>query len=123
MPPKIPPKNPNVMPVTKLSRPDERRSRSAFIVTEQAKKSMLGIGATGAAFDDVEVTVTDQFKELYPSRKLPPIAWLKPEGRAGQDDIGAAADGRLVVPQRALDTLNGLGLSNALVEPFGCEGA
>jgi len=95
----------------------------AFVVTENAKESLLGIGATGATFDDVEVTVTVEFEELYPGRKLPLFAWLKPEGKAGQDDIGATADGRLVLSQRALDTLSSLGISNALVEPFGGEGA
>lgn len=95
----------------------------AFVVTEDAKESLLGIGVTGATFDDVEVTVTDQFEELYPGRKLPLFAWLKPEGKAGRDDIGAAADGRLVLSQRALDTLSSLGISNALVEPFEGEGA
>jgi hypothetical protein len=95
----------------------------SFVVTEDAKESLLGIGVTGATFDDVEVTVTDQFKELYLGRKLPLFAWLKPEGKAGRDDIGATADGRLVLSQRALDTLSGLGISNALVEPFEGEGA
>jgi hypothetical protein len=32
-----------------------------FVVTEEVKESLLGMGATGAAFDDVEVTVSDQF--------------------------------------------------------------
>ena len=91
----------------------------AFIVTEHVKVSLLESGATGATFDDdVEVTLSDQFKALYPDRKLPRFVWLKPEGRAGQDDIGAASDGRLVLSQRALDVLNGIGISNALVEPF-----
>jgi hypothetical protein len=89
-----------------------------FIVTEEAKEALLGMGATGAAFDEVEVTVTDQFEELYPARELPSFARLKPEGQAGRDDIGAAADGRLVVSQRVLDVLSGLGISHALVEPL-----
>lgn len=95
----------------------------AFVVTEDAKEALLGVGATGATFDVVEVTVTDQFGELYPGRKLPLFAWLKPEGKAGRDDIAATADGRLVLSQRALDTLSGLGISNALVEPLEDEGA
>jgi hypothetical protein len=94
----------------------------AFVVTEEAKASLLRIGATGGFFDNAEVTVTHQFEELYPGLKLPSFVWLKPEGKAGQDDIGAAADGRLVLSQRALDTLSSLGISNALVEPFENEG-
>jgi len=94
----------------------------AFIVIEEAKETLLEMGATGATFDDVEVSVTDQFEELYPGRTLPSFAWLKPEGQAGQDDIGVAADGRLVISQRALDALRGLGISRALLKPFDGEG-
>jgi len=95
----------------------------AFIVTEEAKESLLAMGATGATFDDVDVTITDQFEELYPNRKLPPFTWLKPEGKAGQDDIGAAADGRIVVSQRVLEVLCNLGIPNALVEALEGEDA
>jgi hypothetical protein len=94
----------------------------AFIVTEKAKEALLGLGATGATFDLVEVTVTDQFEELYPGRKLPPFAWLKPEGDPGRDDFGKTADGRLVVSQRALNVLRELGISHALVQPFESSG-
>jgi hypothetical protein len=90
----------------------------AFIVTDEAKQVLQKMGATGAKFDMVEVTATDQFEELYSDRKLPTFAWLKPEGKAGQDDIATATDGRLVVSRRALDALSGLGISHALVEPF-----
>lgn len=90
----------------------------AFVVTEAAKESLQRVGATGAAFDEVEITVTDQFEALYPGRELPLFVRLRPKGKAGQDDIGTAADGRLVLSQRALDSLSGLGMSNALIEPF-----
>jgi hypothetical protein len=93
----------------------------AFVVTEDAKEELLRMGASGAAFDDVEVTISDQFRQLYPGRNLPQFVWLKPQGQAGRDDIGAAADGRLVVSRPALDTLSRLGMSHALVEPFGNE--
>lgn len=89
-----------------------------FIVTKEAKETLLAIDATGASFDVLELTVTDQFKELYPNRRLPEFAWLKVDGEAGLDDFGTAADGRLVVSRRALDSLRALGISHALVEPF-----
>ena len=73
---------------------------------------------TGATFDDVEVTVTDDFRELYPDRTIPPFSWLKPIGVAGQQDFGAAADGRLVVSEHALNVLSQFGTENALVEPY-----
>ncbi len=89
----------------------------AFIVTEEAKQGLLESGVTGADFAEVEVTTTDDFRELYPNREVPPFAWLKPTGEAGQDDFGTASDGRLVVSDRALNVLRKFGAENALVEP------
>ena len=88
-----------------------------FIVTEEAKNALLESGLSGMAFDEVEVTLSDRFRELYPGRMIPSFAWLKP-GQAGEGDFGVAVDGRLVVSERALDLLKRLGISNALVEPF-----
>jgi hypothetical protein len=88
-----------------------------FIVTEDAKNALLESGLTGMAFDEVEVTLSDLFQELYAGRTMPTFAWLKP-GQAGEGDFGVAADGCLVVSERALDLLQRLGISNASVEPF-----
>lgn len=93
-----------------------------FIVTEKAKESLLQINATGATFKDVEITVSNEFEQLHPGLKLPVFSWLKPEGKAGHDDIGTAVDGRLVLSQRALDVLDRLGISHAQIEGFGVEG-
>lgn len=90
----------------------------AFIVTEEAKQGLLASGVTGAIFAEVEVTTTDTFRELFPNRKIPRFAWLKPEGKAGHADFGTASDGRLVVSELALNVLRQFGASNALVEPF-----
>lgn len=89
-----------------------------FIVTEEAKQGLLMSGLTGMVFDEVDVTTTDTFRELYPDREIPLFAWLKPEGKAGSADFGTASDGRLVVSDRALDVLRRFGVENALVEPF-----
>ena len=90
----------------------------AFILTEAVQKILIGNKVTGASFDTVEVTLTDQFRELNIDLVPPKFVWLKPEGEAGRDDIAVAADGRLVVSQRVLDMLSDLGVSHALVEPF-----
>ena len=90
----------------------------SFIVTEEAERRLRELGATGALFDEVEVTTTDQFKELYPNRQLPRFLWLKVDGKAGRDDLGTAQEWRLVVSERVLELLKGLGISNASVTPF-----
>jgi hypothetical protein len=92
-----------------------------FIVTEEAKRNLLKSGVTGADFATADVTTSEQFRELYPDRDVPPFVWLKPNGKAGQDDFGIAPDGRLVASDRALDVLRKFGIENALIEPFDGE--
>lgn len=89
-----------------------------FIVTEAAKKTLQSIGATGIKFDKVEVTTSEFFQDRYPNRQLPKFVWLQIDGRPGQDDFGISQDLNLVVSERALEALRGLGISNALVKPF-----
>ncbi|HEY6259210.1 MAG TPA: hypothetical protein VIY51_25815, partial [Xanthobacteraceae bacterium] len=90
----------------------------SFIVTEDAKNKLLKSGVTGVRFDEVEVTTSDVFEEIYPGRRLPRFAWLQVVGRPGQDDFGIAANRRLVMSERALDLLKELQLSHAQIEPF-----
>ena len=89
-----------------------------FIVTEGAKKKLQSIGATGIKFDKVEVTTSGFFQDVHPNRQLPKFAWLQIVGEPGRDDFGIAQDLRLVISERALEVLRGLGISNALVTPF-----
>lgn len=93
----------------------------AFIVTEQAADRLKESGFTGVSFDEAEITKSAQFDDLYPGRAIPRFVWLKVCGRAGHDDFGLAADGRLVVSRRALADLQQIGIANAIVEPFGDE--
>jgi hypothetical protein len=96
-------------------------SLRCFIVTLSAQRALEGMGATGIKFDSAETSKSELFKDLYPDRQLPEFVWLKVYGTAGKDDLGIAPDRRLVVSQRVLDLFDGLGLSDAVVEPFGRE--
>ena len=77
-------------------------STPCFIVSQRMAHEIEEAELTGASFDEVEVTTSDQFRELYPDRKLPEFLWLKIVGKAGVDDFGISADGRLVVSEMAL---------------------
>lgn len=90
-----------------------------FIVTEQAKRELQSVGASGSTFDDVMVTTSVEFDERYPNQHLPQFAWLKVTGKPGQHDVGTASDGRLVLSEKVLEVLRRIGLSNALVLPYG----
>lgn len=94
-------------------------SYPCFLVTGEMKRALLEIGFSGATFADVEITVSDNFRDLYSNDvKLPSFVWLKVNGHAGHDDFGIGRNHRLVVSERILDLLDGLGIPNADVAPF-----
>ncbi len=86
-----------------------------FIMTDAAKQEIEANRLTGTRFDDVKVTTSEVFAELYPSRMLPKFVWLRIDGTKEKDDFGVMPDGRLVVSQRALDILRQFGIPNANV--------
>lgn len=89
-----------------------------FIITEDAKRKLQSIGATGIKFDKVEVTTSEEFKDFYPNKQLPKFVWLQIDGKPGQDDFGIGSGPGLVVSGRVLEALKDLGISNALVTDY-----
>lgn len=90
-----------------------------YIVTVPAQRALQAIRATGATFDQVEISRSEFFQDLHPGRQLPEFVWLKVHGKAGRDDLGIAPNHRLVVSQRVLDLFEQLGMPDAVVKPFG----
>lgn len=93
-------------------------SSPCLIATEDAMRKLQSIGATGVRFDEVEVTTSDLFQELYPNRQLPRFVWLQINGRPGHDDFGVGRQYGVVVSERALEVLKSLGIANAIIKPF-----
>jgi hypothetical protein len=89
-----------------------------FIVTEIAACALIQAGLTGFELGDVEISVSEQFRESYPGRRLPPFRWLKIVGKAGTDDFGYGSDRRLVVSENALASLRSVGVKEAILEPL-----
>lgn len=90
----------------------------ALIITREAADALHAMGASGIAYRDVEITVSDSFQEIYPDRQLPEFLWLCVTGAAGKEDFGIADDSRLVVSERVLKQLKASGLNHALIEPY-----
>ncbi|MBI1852833.1 MAG: hypothetical protein HYR85_21030 [Planctomycetes bacterium] len=93
----------------------------SFVVTEAAQQALETIGASGASFDSIEITTSDEFEdfeELRPRRVLPSFRWMKIHGTPGTDDIGLTEKCTLVVSDRVLRALIPLGISNAVVQPL-----
>jgi hypothetical protein len=89
-----------------------------FIVSAALASNLSSSGLSGFVLDDVLVTVSSEFAELYPTRVLPTFHWLKITGRAGTDDFGLSSDHRLVVSAEALATLRLFQLNHAEPRAF-----
>lgn len=89
-----------------------------FIVTESLAAQLMSTPLSGFKFEQVSITKSSVYQELYSDRSLPAFVWLRLTGLAGKDDFGLAADGRLVVSANALKILMASGISHSLIENF-----
>jgi hypothetical protein len=90
----------------------------ALIVTSDLKAAIQSARLTGMSFDKVEVWKSEQFKELNPEKRLPAFAWMKVDGKAGENDLGATPDWDLVVSERALKLLQSFGIPHAKITGY-----
>lgn len=89
-----------------------------FIITYTLMNSIKRKGLMGVKFDKVEISTTDEFKELYPNKKLPQFMRLIPEGTVhisenkinnwSGDDFCLSQNNYLVVSESALLVLRKL---------------
>ena len=89
-----------------------------FIVLQSLQGKILMLGATGAAFGEVEVSASEDFEELCPGCRLPKFVWLQVPGRAGKDDFGLSSQHLLVVSQPILDLFKDAGMSHCEITEF-----
>ncbi|OBQ67169.1 hypothetical protein EB815_17525 [Mesorhizobium loti] len=92
-----------------------------FLVTQETQRALQGVGFSGATFADAEVTISEECQEDQSGLELPPLVWLKVNGKAGRDDFGIAIPFRLVISKRILDLLESLGIPFAVVEAYDGE--
>jgi hypothetical protein len=76
-----------------------------FLITVELKKAITNAKLTGATFDSVKITKSDEFRDAYPKLELPEFAWLRPIGQAGSDDIGYTNHTFLVFSARTMAVL------------------
>ena len=89
-----------------------------YIITEQLKKKLEASEPLGCGFDNVEITKSEQFGILYPSREIPKFYWLRIHGKAGIDDLGISDDNMLVVSERILRLMSQFHLNNCDIEEY-----
>lgn len=87
-----------------------------YIVSEGLAKEIEAENLTGFIFDEIEVSKSDQFEEMYPNREMPNFFWLKLQGVSEKDDFAFSDDYRLVVSDRALKVLKNWKVEEADIE-------
>lgn len=80
-----------------------------FLLRQEAWNAVVAEGLTGARIDHAEISVSPDLRDFA----LPAFVWFQPAGIAKTDDFGTAADGRLILSQRARDLLARFGLAHA----------
>lgn len=96
-------------------------STPCFIGTERLMNQIKFSRLTGLQFQDVKITTSDQFKDLYPECQLPNFFWFQVVGKPGCEDFGIAKDLRLVVSEKALMVLRLCSINHALITPLEAE--
>jgi hypothetical protein len=87
-------------------------------VTENLKKAVLETGLTGVDFDYVKISVSYEFKQLYPATVLPTFTWMKICRKAGEDDFGISDRLLLILSMKAYNLLSLFNISAADVRDY-----
>ena len=97
-------------------------STPCFIVTDRLKIEIEKSGLTGCEFQDVEISLSDEFIEMYPDRDLPQFKRLIPKGSVVVDgetyttwtgeDINFSDKSYLVVSEMVLNILKQFNVDN-----------
>ncbi|WP_052518354.1 hypothetical protein [Archangium violaceum] len=90
-----------------------------FLVSSLLAKALQEAGLAGFSLDDVEVSTSPEFQELYPGRPLPEFRWLKITGKDRDADFWLTPDFRLEVSSRTLEVLRRFKMAHAVIEAAG----
>ena len=89
-----------------------------FIGTTGLIEKFNELGFGGYIIDDLEVSTSYEFRQLYPDMVLPEFRWIKIHGKAKKDDFGLSENRSLVVSERVLDVLKTFKISHCDIEEY-----
>lgn len=95
---------------------DILESFPSYIVTESLKIGIEKDMLTGILFDDVLISKSDTFSELYPNKNLPTFFWAKINGEAFVDDFFITEKNGLAISERAYSLLKKFKIDQADIE-------
>ncbi|WP_431612370.1 hypothetical protein [Chryseobacterium sp. 'Rf worker isolate 10'] len=95
---------------------DILESFPCYIVTERLRKGIESEQLSGISFDQVLVSKSETFLELYPDRELPNFFWAKINGESNRDDFFITEKNGLAISERAYSLLKNYNISQADVD-------
>ncbi len=87
-----------------------------FLVSSALAKALEEAGLVGFSLDEVEVSTSPEFQELYPGRTFPEFRWLKITGKNRNADFWLTPDFRLEVSSRTLEVLKKFNIAHAEIK-------
>jgi hypothetical protein len=95
---------------------DLLESFPCFIMSERLRKEIEKLSLTGIKFQNLTISKSDTYKELYPSKELPIFYWAIIDGKIYLDDFIIGDDLRLVISEKAFELLKKFNIDNASLE-------
>lgn len=87
-----------------------------YIVTERLRKGIESEQLSGISFDQVLVSKSETFLELYPDRELPNFFWAKINGESNRDDFFITERNVLAISEKAYLLLKNYNIDQADIE-------
>jgi hypothetical protein len=87
-----------------------------FLTTSSLAKTLEAEGLQGFSLDEVEVSTSLEFQDMYPGRVLPEFRWLKITGKDRDEDFCLTPDHRLEVSSRAMEVLRRFNITHAEIK-------
>jgi hypothetical protein len=76
-----------------------------YLVTPDLAEAFARAGVTGFELAEAEVETSEEFKELYPGRSIPPFKWLRVRGAPGKSDLYITSNNQLGGSQKVVDVI------------------
>jgi len=80
---------------------DILESFPCYIMTERLKKAIENEKLSGIIFDDVLISKSESFLDLYQDKELPTFFWAKINGKDYQDDFFITEQNGLAISDKA----------------------
>lgn len=95
---------------------DILESFPCYIMTEALRKAIEAESLTGIHFNEVLISKSETFLEIYPDRDLPNFFWAKINGEPYKDDFFITEKNGLAISERAYELIKQYNIAEAEIE-------